>query len=68
MITENAIRDAFEHNDPAKYQDFFDCLHDAAKEKTAIELGALTRRLLTAAADGALLCIGRIKGGFSDET
>lgn len=23
MITENAIRDAFEHNDPAKYQDFF---------------------------------------------
>lgn len=67
MITENAIRDAFEHNDPAKYQDFFNCLHDAAKEKTTAELGTLTRRLLTAAADGALLCIGRIKGGFTDE-
>jgi len=22
MMTENAIRDAFERNDPAKYQDF----------------------------------------------
>lgn len=31
------------------------------------ELGTLTRRLLTAAADGALLCIGHIKGGFTDE-
>ena len=59
MMTENAIRDAFEHNDPAKYQDFFNCLHDAAKEKTTA--------LLTAAADGALLCIGHIKGGFTDE-
>ena len=39
MMTENAIRDAFEHNDPAKYQDFFNCLHDAAKEKTTAELG-----------------------------
>ena len=48
MMTENAIRDAFEHNDPAKYQDFFNCLHDAAKEKTTAELGTLTRRLLTA--------------------
>ena len=47
MMTENAIRDAFEHNDPAKYQDFFNCLHDAAKEKTTAELGTLTRRLLT---------------------
>ena len=53
MMTENAIRDAFEHNDPAKYQDFFNCLHDAAKEKTT--------------ADGALLCISHIKGGFTDE-
>ena len=67
MITENAIRDAFEHNDPAKYQDFFNCLHDAAKEKTTAELGAQTRRLLNAAADGARLCMGRIKGGFTDE-
>ena len=67
MMTENAIRDAFEHNDPAKYQDFFNYLHDAAKEKTTAELGTLTRRLLTAAADGALLCIGHIKGGFTDE-
>ena len=63
MMTENAIRDAFEHNDPAKYQDFFNCLHDAAKEKTTAELGTL----LTAAADGALLCISHIKGGFTDE-
>ena len=46
---------------------FFNCLHDAAKEKTTAELGTLTRRLLTAAADGALLCIGHIKGGFTDE-
>ena len=63
MMTENAIRDAFEHNDPAKYQDFVNCLHDASNA----ELGTLTRRLLTAAADGALLCIGHIKGGFTDE-
>lgn len=65
-MNENDIRDAFEHNEPGKYLCFYAAVR-MCEHRTDTELGALTRRLLTAAADGARLCVGRIKGGFADD-
>ena len=65
-MSETDIRDSFEHNEPGKYLCFYAAVR-MAEHQTDAELGAQTRRLLNAAADGALLCIGHIKGGFTDE-
>lgn len=65
-MTEQDIREAFEDNEPGKYLCFYTAVR-MAEHTTDAELGAVTRRLLDAAADGARLCIGRIKGGFTDE-
>ena len=65
-MTEQDIRKAFEYNEPGKYLCFYAAVR-MAEHTTDAELGAATRRLLDAAADGARLCIGRIKGGFTDE-
>ena len=65
-MSETDIREAFEHNEPGNYLCFSAAVR-MADPMTAPELGAGTRRLLDAAADGARLCIGRIKGGFTDE-
>ena len=65
-MSETDIREAFEYNEPGKYLCFYAAVR-MAEYTTDAELGAVTRRLLDAAADGARLCIGRIKGGFTDE-
>lgn len=65
-MSETDIREAFKHNEPGKYLCFYAAVR-MAEHQTDAELGAVTRRLLNAAADGARLCIGRIKGGFTDE-
>lgn len=66
MITENDIREAFEHNEPGKYLCFYAAVR-MTEHTTDAELAAATRRLLKAAADGARLCAGHIKGGFADD-
>ena len=65
-MSETDIREAFEHNEPGKYLCFYAAVR-MAEHQTDAELGAQTRRLLNAAADGARLCMGRIKGEFTDE-
>ena len=65
-MSETDIREAFEHNEPGKYLCFYVDVR-MAEHQTDAELGAVTRRLLNVAADGARLCMGRIKGGFTDE-
>ena len=64
--SSSAVTRNNEHNEPGKYLCFYAAVR-MAEHQTDAELGAVTRRVLNAAADGARLCIGRIKGEFADD-
>lgn len=62
----NDMRDAFEHCDPARYQEFYNAVRVLAA-RPDVDLRKEVQHLLAAADAGTRLFMARVKGGFADD-
>ena len=65
-MTAHEMRAAFEHCDPARYQDFYSTVRVLAA-RPDVDLRKEIQHLLAAADEGTRLYMACVKGGFVDD-